>query len=60
VARSYHTLNSQTRVSEEKLTTFLRKNGQHLLPMVDLITQSRVAIDELIDAVGRATLETIL
>ena len=60
MARSYHTLNSQTRVSEEKLTTFLRKNGQHLLPMVDLITQSRVAIDELIDAVGRATLETIL
>jgi putative transposase len=60
VGRNYHTLNSQTRVSEEKLTWFLKKNGQHLLPMVDLITQSRMAIDELIDSVGRATLETIL
>ena len=28
--------------------------------MVDLITQSRLAIDELIDSVGRATVETIL
>ena len=60
MARNYHTLHSQTRLSEEKLTTFLRKNGQHLLPMVDLITQSRMAINELIDSVGRATVETIL
>jgi len=60
VARNYHTLNSQTSVNEEKLSTFLKKNGQHLLPMVDLITQSRLAIDELIDSVGRATLETVL
>lgn len=60
MARNYHTLNSQTRASEEKLTSFLKKNGQHLLPMVDLMTQSRMAIDELIDSVGRATLETIL
>lgn len=58
--RKYHTLDSQTSVSEEKLTSFLRKNGQQLLPMVDLITQSRLAIDELIDTVGRATVETIL
>jgi hypothetical protein len=60
VARNYHTLNSQTRVSQAKLTSFLKKNGQHLLPMVDLITQSRIAIDELIDSLGRATIETIL
>jgi putative transposase len=60
VGRSYHTLNSRTRVSKEKLTAFFKKNGQHLLPMVDLITESRMAIDELVDAVGRATVETIL
>ena len=41
--RSYHALNSQTSASEEELASFLRKNGQQLLPMVDLITQSRVA-----------------
>jgi putative transposase len=60
VARSYHTLNSETSSSEEKLTSFLKRNGQQLLPLVDLITQSRVAINELIDSVGRAMLETIL
>jgi len=60
VARNYHTLDSQASASEEKLTSFLRKNGQQLLPLVDLITQSRVAINELIDCVGRALLETLL
>jgi len=60
VARSYHTLDSQANTSEEKLTSFLRKNGQQLLPMVDLITQARVAVNELIDGVGRAMLETLL
>jgi transposase-like protein len=53
-------LDSQASASEEKLTAFLRKNGQQLLPLVDLITQSRVAINELIDCVGRAMLETLL
>lgn len=60
MGRNYHTLNSPTSVSQERLTSFLKKNGQQLLPMVDLITQSRVAINELIDSVGRAMLETIL
>jgi putative transposase len=60
VARSYHTLDSQASASDETLTSFLRKNGQQLLPMVDLITQARVAINELIDCVGRAMLETLL
>lgn len=31
-----------------------------LLPMVDLIEQSRLAIDELIDVAGRATIERVL
>lgn len=58
--RSYHTLDTQTNASEEELASFLRKNGQQLLPMVDLITQSRVAINALIDSVGRAMLGTLL
>jgi hypothetical protein len=32
----------------------LAKNGQALLPMVDLIEQCRLACDELIDVTGRA------
>jgi putative transposase len=31
-----------------------------LLPMVDLIEQSRLAVDELIDVAGRATIEAVL
>jgi putative transposase len=60
VARSYHSLHSQDRRSEEKLASFLQKNGQQLLPMIDLIEQSRVAVEELIDMVGRVMLETVL
>ena len=58
--RSYDSLDTQTSASEEELAFFLRKNGQQLLPMVDLIMQSRVAINELIDSVGRAMLEALL
>jgi len=36
------------------------KNGQQLLPMVQLIEQSRLAIDELVDTIGRVTIETVL
>jgi len=43
-----------------RLAEFLRRNGQGLLPMVDLIEQSRLAVDELIDVIGRATVEAVL
>ena len=42
------------------LASFLAKNGQALLPMMELIEQSQVAVDELIDVVGRATIEAVL
>ncbi len=44
----------------KKLTEHLAANGQLLLPMVDLIEQSRLAVDELIDVLGRATVEAVL
>ena len=58
--RNYHTLDNQGKANEQKLAEFLTKNGQQLLPMVDLITQSRIAIDDLVDTVGRATIEAVL
>ena len=58
--RSYHTVDKQGRVGEQKLTEFLVRNGQALLPMMELIEQSRMAIDELIDVMGRASVEAIL
>jgi putative transposase len=60
VKRSYHTLSNQGKVNERRLAGFFTRNGQQLLPMVDLIAQSRIAIDDLIDAVGRATIEAVL
>jgi putative transposase len=39
---------------------FLAKNGQALLPMMELIEQSQMAVDEVIDVMGRATIETVL
>jgi putative transposase len=43
-----------------QLSEFLAKEGQFLLPMLDLITRAEVAVDEVIDVVGRATIEAVL
>ena len=58
--RSYHTLANRGKVNERQLAAYLTKNGQQLLPMVELIEQSHLAVEELIDAVGRVTLQTVL
>jgi transposase-like protein len=60
VKRSYHTIDKQGKVGERKLAEFLVRNGQALLPMMELIEQSRMAIDELIDVMGRASVEAVL
>ena len=39
---------------------FLSKNSQVLLPMVELIEQSKLAVDDLIDMLGRAQIEAVL
>jgi transposase-like protein len=44
----------------KKLAQFLCQEGQLLLPMVELITQAEMAVDELIDVVGRATIEAVM
>jgi putative transposase len=43
-----------------KLTEFLCKEGQLLLPMVELITGAEMAVDELIEVTGRAAIEAVL
>jgi len=45
---------------KKKLTEYLIENGQLLMPMVELIEASRLAIDELIDVLGRASIEAVL
>ena len=46
--------------SSEELGRYLARNGQVLLPMVELIEQSKMAVDELIDVLGRAQIEAVL
>jgi putative transposase len=60
VKRNYHTFDKQGKVGERKLTEFLVHNGQALLPMLELIQESRMAVDELIDVMGRASIEAVL
>lgn len=43
-----------------ELAEFLVENGQMLVPMVELVEQSRMAVGELIDALGRAAIEAVL
>ena len=58
--KSYHTISPQGQTNSKRLAEFFSRHGQGLLPMVDLIEQSRLAVDELIDMAGRATIEAVL
>ena len=44
----------------KKIAEYLTKNGQVLLPLLDLLESSRMALDELIDVMGRASIEAVL
>jgi transposase-like protein len=43
-----------------QLRAFLSKNAQLLLPMLELVTESKRAIDDVIDVAGRAMVEALL
>jgi transposase-like protein len=60
VKRRYHTIDNQGKANHRRLADFLTRHGQLLLPMVELIAQSRMAVDELIDLLGRASIEAVL
>jgi len=47
-------------LSSRELAAALAKDGQTLLPLVDLITHGRAVVDEAIDVMGRATIEAVL
>ncbi len=55
--RRYHIIEKE---NTEAVREFLSKNGQALLPLVEQIEQAEVALDELIDVLGRATVEMVL
>ncbi len=53
-------LNRVKGTEERKVVEFFVRNGQFLLPMVELIEESSQAVDELIDVVGRSAVEAVL
>jgi putative transposase len=57
VEKPYHIVRKE---STGELARLLVKNGQGLLPMVGLIEASKLAVDELIDVLGRAQIAAIL
>jgi hypothetical protein len=44
----------------KELANFLAKDGQWLLPMVDLIETAQIAVDDFIDVIGRTGIEAAL
>ena len=58
--KAYRTIRKQGKTNEQELASFRVKNGQGLLPMVDLIEQCQVACDQLIDMTGRAAIQAVL
>ena len=56
----YQIVGRQGRQSEEALNRFTQAGGQFLLPLVELVEQARVAVDDVIHELGRKTIETIL
>jgi len=57
---SYRIAGKDTTAGQRELAKFPAKEGQFLLAMVDLITQAEAAVDDLIDVMGRATIEAVL
>ena len=48
------------KVNSRKIAEFLSKDDQLLLPLLDLICNTEQAVDELIDVVGKAAIESVL
>jgi transposase-like protein len=48
------------RTDRRRVTEFLKREGQFLLPMVELVERAELAIDEVIEVMGRATIEAVL
>ena len=58
--KTYHIVDREAAAAAATVEQFAKANGQVLLPLVELVTQARLAIDEKIDHIGRQTIETIL
>ena len=58
--RTYQNVTKPSTLSSRAHAEFLSKDGQLLLPLVELVERGEKAIDEVIDVLGRATVEAVL
>ena len=58
--KTYHIVNREEKSAAASIEQFAKSNGQLLLPLIELITEARMAVDDVISSVGRKTIETIL
>lgn len=57
MGRNYHILGKD---HTEELSEYLSRDGQLLLPLVELLETAEIAVDEVIDIAGRSTIEAVL
>ena len=55
--RNYHILGKD---HTEELSEYLSRDGQLLLPLVELLETAEIAVDDLIDNAGRSTIEAVM
>lgn len=60
MSASYQVVDRSSKDCSRELAAFLSQEGQLLIPFVDLVETAQTAIDELVDVMGRATIEAIL
>ena len=60
--KSYHIIDNEAKAerSAQEWARVLSRQGQLLLPLVELVEQCRCAVDEVVDVTGRATIQAIL
>jgi hypothetical protein len=63
VTKSYQIVpppGSSPPLDPKRIAELLAKDGQLLLPLLDLLENAQCALDDLIDVMGRATIEAVL
>ena len=58
--RTYEIVTKPSTLSSCELAEFLSKDGQLLLPLVEFLERGEKAIDEVINVLGRVTVEAVL
>lgn len=58
--KKYHVVQRDEETAAAAIEQFAKSNGQFLLPLLELVSNARMAVDEVITSLGRKTIETLL